>query len=991
MKKMFTVFFLMACFSSFAATPPQLIIYVSQNANGANDGTSWSDAYTKLQDALAAATSGYQVWVAAGTYYPDEGSGKTNGDLNASFVMKNGVAIYGGFSSGENQLSERNWKTNTSILSGDIGTPGDKSDNSYHVISNDNNGLNNTALLDGFTITGGNGSNVSGNGGGMYNNSSSPTVSNCTFLGNLAWRGGGIYNASSSPAVTNCVFTGNSATNGGGMNNEFSSPSITNCIFTANSAFNHGGGMANDNSSSPSLINCSFSGNSAASGGGIYIYGTNPVLKNCILWGNNSSSFPEIENENSTPIISNSIVKGSGYNGTDGNLDKDPLFVNAAIGDLHLQPCSPAINAGTATNAPSIDFDGNGRPALGKIDIGAYEFQAPVTGGIVYVNAAATGANNGTSWTNAFTKLQDALTKVRTCHDQTQVWVAKGTYYPDEGTGYTNNERRQSFSMESGVAIYGGFAGGETQFSQRNLKNNITTLSGDINQDDGTGMSNQTNAEHVVLCNSVNNTASLDGFTITKGYATEGDTYYDQNGGGLFALNSSANIVNCRFVNNYALDQGGGIANLSSSTRIINCIFTGNSAIDGGGISNIDSQPVIINCSFSGNQAYEAAGAIFGNASFVTITNCIVWNNTEGQSKLEIFDDHGTSTLVVTNSIIKEGYAGTNVIDNDPLFVNAASGDLRLQACSPAIDAGLNSASTTSFDLDGNARISHTTIDIGAYEYSGELFNLYTDADGDGYGSANISRTSFCPTLSSNESTNNTDCQDDNSAVNPGATEICGNGIDDNCNGQVDENCGSCGNATALNTTGITSNSATLNWVASVNPVQWQVEYKKITMGSKWIAIKLPGSDRSVTISSLNANQKYNWHIRAKCGKTWTSYSNTIMFKTLSSQFVSGINSQQSITMKHWSEEEALQIKLYPNPTNGQFIIELHLANNINTIAKIELLDMTGRTVQIENATFTNGILQKSITLSSALTKGIYMVRIIANDKVYKTQLIYEK
>jgi len=111
----------------------------------------------------------------------------------------------------------------------------------------------------------------SGNGGGMYNTASSPTLTNCTFTSNSAFfGGGGMFNRSSSPALTNCTFTGNSATGqygGGGMFNEnSSSPTLTNCTFTSNSTGDGGGGMFNENSSSPTLTDCNFCGNTSTSG-----------------------------------------------------------------------------------------------------------------------------------------------------------------------------------------------------------------------------------------------------------------------------------------------------------------------------------------------------------------------------------------------------------------------------------------------------------------------------------------------------------------------------------------------------------------------------------------------------------------------------------------------------------------------------------------------------------------------------------------------------
>ncbi len=388
--------------------------FVNDNASGANTGTSWTDAFTDLQSALAAAGYGDQIWVAAGTYKPTGGTDRT-----ISFAMKNNLAIYGGFSGTETMLSQRNWVANPCILSGDIGTVGVNTDNSYHVISN--SGLNSTAVLDGFTISEGNANSSSfpnNLGGGMYNSSSSPTLTNCnfssnsagyggggldnrfsssptltncSFLGNSAgFDGGGMYNSSSSPTLTNCSFLGNSAgIDGGGMYNYYSSPTLTNCSFSGNSANYNGGGIDNYYYSSPTLTNCSFSGNSAANGGGIdnYYY-SSPTLKNCILWGNSS----EMYNQTSMPTISNSIVRGGCPGGaTCTNVQNvDPIFVMqppfssapTTAGDLHLTHCSPALDAGNdADNATTTDLDGNARKfeaiAGGQmIDMGAYEFQS---------------------------------------------------------------------------------------------------------------------------------------------------------------------------------------------------------------------------------------------------------------------------------------------------------------------------------------------------------------------------------------------------------------------------------------------------------------------------------------------------------------------------------------------------------------------------------------------------------------------------------------
>jgi len=239
------------------------------------------------------------------------------------------------------------------------------------------------------------------NGGGMSNDfSSSPTVTGCTFSGN---DGGGMSNNfSSSPTVTNCTFIGNSAFIGGGMSNEDSSnPTVTGCTFTGNSADYYGGGMCNGNSS-PTVTGCTFTDNSADKGGGMANAVSSPTVTNCILWGNTAASEgDEIFNNDSSsiPVISYCDIAGclpggewDSSLGSDGggNIDGDPLFVDADGADdtpgteddnLRLQAGSPCIDAGdNSVVTEASDLDGNVRVVDGDcdsvavVDMGAYEF-----------------------------------------------------------------------------------------------------------------------------------------------------------------------------------------------------------------------------------------------------------------------------------------------------------------------------------------------------------------------------------------------------------------------------------------------------------------------------------------------------------------------------------------------------------------------------------------------------------------------------------------
>ncbi len=509
-----------------------LILYVDRNAGGANDGSSWANAYNDLQDALTAAWRGDEIRVAQGAYSPEgplpdirqarnpnpadgatrvsrtadlswtAGSDATSHDVyfgttspgifqgnqtvttfdpgtmaysttyywrideisnggktttgivwrfrttgggggpgpgggggvievpppppdrTATFQLKNGVVIKGGYAGfGEPDPNARDIEAYETILSGDLAANDEPNfvnyeENSYHVVTGSE--TDETAVLDGFTITAGNANdpsaqNPNSNGGGMFNDTGSPTVTNCTFSTNSAQRGGGMGNLQSRPMITNCTFSGNSAelvgggmfnyhsnptvTNctfsgnsagvlGGGMFNEYGDPMVTNCTFSGNLASEQGGGMANweysrptltnctfsDNSavhygggmynnySSPTLTNCTFSGNSASWGGGMNNrWSSSPRLINCILWGNTPQEI-YIEGGDTT-VITYSDVQG-GWPGT-GNINADPLFVDSDIGDYHLLQNSACINAANNNSLPADtqDLDGDGNTA----------------------------------------------------------------------------------------------------------------------------------------------------------------------------------------------------------------------------------------------------------------------------------------------------------------------------------------------------------------------------------------------------------------------------------------------------------------------------------------------------------------------------------------------------------------------------------------------------------------------------------------------------
>ncbi len=226
-------------------------------------------------------------------------------------------------------------------LSGDIVlTPGDDSDNCYHVFYHPvGTNLDGTAILNGFTISGGyaDGGLNHNFGGGMFNSSNSdPIVSVCTFSGNTATSGGGMYN-SSDPTLTDCDFYDNSASYGGGMANigSSSNPTVTDCDFTINSATDGGGGMFNATDSSHELTNCTFYDNSATmAGGGMHNYDdSDPKVTVCNFADNSASYGGGMYNtESSSPevtdcefIVNSATSDGGGMY----NWDSSPAVTNS--------------------------------------------------------------------------------------------------------------------------------------------------------------------------------------------------------------------------------------------------------------------------------------------------------------------------------------------------------------------------------------------------------------------------------------------------------------------------------------------------------------------------------------------------------------------------------------------------------------------------------------------------------------------------------------
>ncbi len=252
-----------------------------------------------------------------------------------------------------------------------------------------------------------------------------------------------------------------------------------------------------------------------------------------------------------------------------------------------------------------------------------------LTTGVIYVNATATGNNDGTSWKDAYINLQQALSNAGS---PSQIWVASGTYTPTPPG--QSGTRTDSFQMKNGVEIYGGFPNvGTPSWNDRDWETYETILSGEI----GNSGTKADNCYHVFYHpGTLTNEAILDGFTITGGYANSSG--YGNDGGGMFNSNSSPSIANCTFENNSAIGNltalGGGMRNIAyqgtCNPLIINCTFADNYADYGGAISNQYANPIISDCFFINNNTSEngSGGGISNSYSETSINNCTFENNT---------------------------------------------------------------------------------------------------------------------------------------------------------------------------------------------------------------------------------------------------------------------------------------------------------------------------------------------------------------------------
>ncbi len=499
------------------------------------------------------------------------------------------------------------------------------------------------AILEGFSITNGytkNTTSIDGYGGGVLMENGA-LIRNCIIADCQAYHlGGGIY------------------ANGG---------TIQSCLIINNrSAAGWVGGVHNGN-----LVNCTIVGNHANYDAGGTFGGT---LRNCIVWGNTmGGNYANCQGGDIAYSCTTPLPAGI------GNIDSDPLFVDASNNNYRLSADSPCINIGTNQDwmLSATDPDGYSRIRY-IVDMGAFEHELTH-----YVSPYGAAVYPYLSWSNAATTIQDALDA---SEDRDTVIVTNGTY-------------------DAGGATVAGYS----------LLNRVAVTN-------AVSLKSVNGAEHTFICGDTNNInnrvrcawlgagAAMEGFSLIYGETLlNGDATNECSGAGVFMFDDTASLRHCIIRDCYAHYIGGGV--YANGGTMENCLITGNrSDYIAGGVHNGN----LINCTLADNHANNSAGGVFGG----TLRNCIVWNNTAGiYANIRNADTAYTCTFPLQT--------GAGNIDTEPAFVDSSNGNYRLTAASPCINVGNNSFSSENTDLAGGQRIIDDKIDMGAYETGFHYVSLH--------------------------------------------------------------------------------------------------------------------------------------------------------------------------------------------------------------------------------------------------------------------------
>ncbi|MBC8203303.1 MAG: VCBS repeat-containing protein [Planctomycetes bacterium] len=386
----------------------------------------------------------------------------------------------------------------------------------------------------------------------------------------------------------------------------------------------------------------------------------------------------------------------------------------------------------------------NGAVGFGELTVAAASGGG--TGNIWYVDRDTPATGGGTSWSDAFRTIEEALA-IAVSTDQ--IWIAEGTYTPTIETDI-GDPRSVSFTIREPVSMYGGFDGTELSVEDRDVSLHHTILTGDLNGDDNAGGNNSENAYHVITSSNVTTgSITIDGFWIYGGNANDA---IEKLGGGIHIHNSTTvplEVNLCRIQGNNAIDGGaigvdsgssvsllkvkvklniagsyGGGVYVNGDLSINTSEITGNESTIGGGIiatGNIS----ITNTTISQNAAIFTGG-VSAHGSSVDVYNSILWGNESTYGSTAQINRNGASATARYSCIeeLPNDLNGNGNIAANPHFANPLGDDgvvrtgdenFHLFQGSPCIDAGDNTLVTTVLDLAGNFRFIDDpyTVDTG--------------------------------------------------------------------------------------------------------------------------------------------------------------------------------------------------------------------------------------------------------------------------------------
>ena len=337
----------------------------------------------------------------------------------------------------------------------------------------------------------------------------------------------------------------------------------------------------------------------------------------------------------------------------------------------------------------------------------------------VFVDIDASPGGDGNSWAGAYQTIQAGIDDADVANEE--VWVAEGTYW-------------ESIAMRDGVAVYGRFAGTETQLSQRNLAANVTTI--DASTADAGGP-----ADHVVIMNDITS-SRLDGFRIVGGVADGG--HGDSDGAGIYCLSvdGTNTITNCAIRGNSAQDEGGGVCCENSAPVISNSVISGNSAAYGGGVCAKENSPSVSDSVISANGAVDGAGIYLDQAS-PSITNCVISDNEAGCSGGAMYCIRYSAPTVTNCTIADNSSSHWGACDHvggvycmfygAPVFTNTIFAGNNQGAIYEGFQSGDPAATYCLFhdNPDGDYYDEETGLQTGADDINANVAEASNNIDGD--------------------------------------------------------------------------------------------------------------------------------------------------------------------------------------------------------------------------------------------------------------------